>query len=66
MHPGDVPVIVQLVADGETTRLKLGQDYRVNGTPALLWELQSLLGPDAVRVVPSGLAPDVTPAAIGV
>ena len=49
-HPGHLPVVVHLVSDGETTRLKLGHDYRVDGSPALLWELRTLLGSTAVRV----------------
>ena len=66
-HPGDLPVIVQLVADGETTRLKLAQDYRVDGSPALLWELRSLLGPHAVRLISNGSGSDTkAPAPVGV
>jgi DNA polymerase III subunit alpha len=49
MHPGDRPVLIQLVADGETTRLRLSQEYCVDGSPALLSELRRLLGPTAVR-----------------
>ncbi len=67
MHPGDLPVIVQLVADGETTKLKLGRDYRVDGSPALLWELRSLLGPDAVRLVSDSAGSNAKiPAEVGV
>jgi DNA polymerase-3 subunit alpha len=48
-HPGKLPVIVRLVSDGETTRLRLAGDYCVDGSPALTSELRRLLGHDAVR-----------------
>ena len=48
-NPGDCPVLIQLVADGETTRLRLSQEYCVDCSPALLSELRRLLGPRAVR-----------------
>jgi len=50
MHPGDCPVLIQLVTDGETTRLRLAEEYCVDGSPALLAELRRLLGPEAVRL----------------
>jgi DNA polymerase-3 subunit alpha len=50
MHPGRLPVIVSLVGRDQVTRLRLGQDYRVDGSPALLSELGRLLGPGAVRL----------------
>jgi DNA polymerase-3 subunit alpha len=50
MHPGPRPIFVQLVTGGGTTRLRLAEEYRVDGSPALLAELRRLLGPDAVRV----------------
>jgi DNA polymerase-3 subunit alpha len=50
MHPGDFPVLIQVVSDGETTRLRLAEEYCVDGSPALLSELQRLLGPAAVRL----------------
>jgi DNA polymerase-3 subunit alpha len=48
-HPGKLPVVVQLVSDGETTRLRLAGDYCVDGSPALTSELRRLLGHEAVR-----------------
>jgi DNA polymerase III subunit alpha len=48
-HPGKLPVVVQLVSDGETTRLRLAHDYCVDGSPALISELRRLLGSEAVR-----------------
>jgi DNA polymerase-3 subunit alpha len=48
--PGPLPVIVRLTSDGETTRFKLGNGYRVDGSAALLSELSGLLGPHCVRV----------------
>jgi DNA polymerase-3 subunit alpha len=50
MHPGDCPVLIQLVADGGTTRLRLAEEFCVDGSPALLSELRRVLGPQAVRV----------------
>ncbi len=49
MHPGAVPVVFRLVDNGEVTRLRLNDDYRVDGSPALLSELHRLLGPEAAR-----------------
>jgi DNA polymerase-3 subunit alpha len=49
MHPGECAVLIQLVADAGTTRLRLAEEYRVDGSPALLAELRRLLGPEAVR-----------------
>jgi DNA polymerase-3 subunit alpha len=48
-HPGVLPVVVQLVSDGETTRLRLAHDHCVDGSPALTSELRRLLGDEAVR-----------------
>lgn len=59
-HPGDCPVLIQLVADAGTTRLRLAEEYCVDGSPALLAELRRLLGPGAVRLqapVPVSTAP---------
>jgi DNA polymerase-3 subunit alpha len=50
LHRGDLPVVVRVVSDGEATRLRLGEGYRVDGSPALLGELGRLLGPDAARL----------------
>jgi DNA polymerase-3 subunit alpha len=52
LHPGRLPVVVQLVSEGETTRLRLAQEYCVDGSPALMSELKRLLGPDSVRFAP--------------
>jgi DNA polymerase III subunit alpha len=49
MHPGECPVLIQLVSDGGTTRLRLAEEYRVDGSPGLVGELRRLLGPEAVR-----------------
>jgi DNA polymerase-3 subunit alpha len=48
-HPGQVPVVFRLVENGEATRLRLGEEYRVDGSPALLSELHRLLGREAAR-----------------
>jgi hypothetical protein len=50
MHPGDLPILIQVVSDGETTRLRLAEEYCVDGSSALLSELQRLLGSAAVRL----------------
>ncbi len=50
-HPGPIPVIIRLLADGEARRLRLGEDLRVDGSPALLSELRELLGTEAVRLI---------------
>ena len=49
-HPGQVPVVLRLVDDGHVTRLRVGDEYRVDGSPALLAELQRLVGTDAARL----------------
>ena len=49
MHPGQVPVVFRLVDNGDVTRLRLGDDYRVDGSAALLSELHRLLGREAAR-----------------
>ena len=48
-YPGKTPVIVRLVVGEETTRLRLGQEFCVEGSTALLSELTRLLGPGAAR-----------------
>ncbi len=50
MHPGNLPVVFQLVDDGEVTRLRLGDAFRVDGSAALLSELRRLVGWHAVRL----------------
>jgi DNA polymerase-3 subunit alpha len=52
VHPGDLSVILRVVTDGEVTRLKLGPELAVDGSPALLSELRRLLGSEAVRLSP--------------
>jgi DNA polymerase-3 subunit alpha len=53
-YPGPLPVVVRLQSDGGAQRLRLGGDFRVDGSDALLSELRRLLGPAAVRLVPAG------------
>ena len=48
-HVGSRPVVLQLVVDGEGTRLRLGEESCVDGSPGLLAELLRLLGPEAVH-----------------
>jgi DNA polymerase-3 subunit alpha len=60
LHRGPLPVVVRVVSEGEATRLRLGEDYRVDGSPALLAELAGLLGPGAVRLVVDQVA-DASP-----
>ena len=51
LFPGSIPVVVQLVGEEEgVVRLRLGNDFCVDGTPALVAELGHLLGDDAVRL----------------
>jgi DNA polymerase III subunit alpha len=56
VHPGNLPVILRVVTDGDITRLKLGRELAVDGSPALLSELRRLLGPEAVRLSPDETA----------
>jgi DNA polymerase III subunit alpha len=53
-YHGEVPVVVRLVSDGSITRLRLGEGFRVNGSGALLSELERLLGRGAARLEPAG------------
>jgi DNA polymerase-3 subunit alpha len=50
MHPGGLPVVFQLVDDGEITRLRLGDEFKVDGSAALLSELRRLVGWHSVRL----------------
>jgi DNA polymerase-3 subunit alpha len=50
MHPGRLPVVFQLVDDGEVTRLRLGDEFKVDGSAALLSELRRLVGWHSVRL----------------
>jgi DNA polymerase-3 subunit alpha len=54
LHRGPLPVMVRVVGDGEATVLRLGGDHRVDGSTALVSELERLLGPGAARVVLPG------------
>ena len=60
MHPGDLPVVFQLVEDGDVTRLRLGEDFRVDGSAALLSELRRLVGWHAVRLAQGAPGQDPT------
>ena len=42
-------MILHVVVEGEATRLRLGEECCVNGSPELLAELRRLLGPGAVH-----------------
>jgi DNA polymerase-3 subunit alpha len=48
-HRGPLPVVVRLIADGASSRLRLGEEFAVDGSTALLSELRRLLGPTSVR-----------------
>ena len=50
-YPGDLPVVVEVVSEGDPTRLRLARECCVDGSPALLAELRQLLGPGSVRLV---------------
>jgi DNA polymerase-3 subunit alpha len=50
MHPGALPVVFQLVDDGEVTRLRLGDEFKVDGSAALMSELRRLVGWHSVRL----------------
>jgi DNA polymerase III subunit alpha len=50
MYPGDLPVFIRLMGNDEVTRLRLGEEFCVDGSPPLLSELRGLLGDDAVRL----------------
>ncbi len=47
-----IPVFIWLTGDEDTTRVRLSDDFRVDGSPGLLSELRVLFGPDAVRLIP--------------
>jgi hypothetical protein len=50
MYPGELPVFIRLMGHDEVTRLRLGEEFCVDGSPPLLSELRGLLGDDAVRL----------------
>ena len=47
---GAVPLVVNLQRDDASGRLQLGDEWRVNPTDELVLALQTLLGPDKVRI----------------
>jgi DNA polymerase-3 subunit alpha len=65
-HPGELPVVLRLLADGTRsdgapgTTLRLGDGYRVDGSAGLLAELRTLLGAEAVRTGESRLPAPAT------
>jgi DNA polymerase III subunit alpha len=58
LYRGPLPVILQLVGEGDPTRMRLGDEFRVDGSSALLAELGRLFGRGAVRLV-SEATPDL-------
>jgi DNA polymerase-3 subunit alpha len=54
LHRGDVPVVVSVVGERDRTRLRLGEDYRVDGSAALIAELSRLLGTGSARLSVEG------------
>jgi DNA polymerase-3 subunit alpha len=48
-HEGPRPVVLRLVVEDEATRLRLGEECCVDGSPELLAELHRLLGAGAVH-----------------
>jgi DNA polymerase-3 subunit alpha len=56
MHPGSLPVVFQLVDQDDVTRLRLGDEFRVDGSAALLSELRRLVGWHSVRLAQSEAA----------
>jgi DNA polymerase III subunit alpha len=65
LYRGPLPVILQLVGEGDPTRLRLGDEFRVDGSTALLSELGRLFGRGAVRLV-SGNPAESDPAPLSV
>jgi DNA polymerase-3 subunit alpha len=57
LYRGSLPVIVQLIGEAEPTRLRLGAEFRVDGSAALLSELRRLLGHASVRLVQEPVEP---------
>jgi DNA polymerase III subunit alpha len=52
-HPGTRPVVLQVVVDGEATRLRLGEECCVDGSPEVVAELRRLLGTGAIHDGPA-------------
>jgi DNA polymerase-3 subunit alpha len=57
LHPGTVPVVLQLVEDGDVTRLRLDDVYRVDASLPLLVELRRLVGSESVRLAEEAPVP---------
>jgi DNA polymerase-3 subunit alpha len=49
-HAGDSEVVLDIHTTAGSRTLRLGEGYRVNETPSLRAELQSILGPTALPV----------------
>ena len=47
-HPGESPVIVHLQNNGNTTKLRFGDGFRVDPGSGILGEVRVLLGPDCI------------------
>jgi DNA polymerase III subunit alpha len=47
LYPGSLPVVLRVTGDGAATRLRVGDGWKVSGSPALLTELHRLVGPPA-------------------
>jgi DNA polymerase III subunit alpha len=47
-HPGDSPVLVQLVSAEKTTVVRLGDDYLCNASNGLCGELRLIFGTDCI------------------
>jgi hypothetical protein len=62
LHRGPPPVVVRVSADGQRTRLRLGEEYRVDGSAALLAELTGLLGSGSVRLTVEEIGERAEPA----
>ena len=50
LHAGDCEVVLAIQTSEGPRTLRLGEGYRVNETPSLRAELQSILGPAALQV----------------
>ncbi len=64
-YPGRLPVLVNLQGDGRSQRLRLGGEFTVDGSPALLSELRRLLGPASVRLADAAELATVGPTQAG-
>ena len=64
LHPGPLPVVVRVVGGEEVTRVRLGDEFRVDGSPALVLELRALLGEEAVRLAAASVGAGARPAMV--